>query len=185
MRFSYQQTSNGPKVKARDEIIAITWNLVDRSLTSAKISLLSGIVRSTIDTKYSVRLAGEKVIGVDTIICDCTLNFLNHPSNIDLMPIEIGSFDVIIGIGWLTKYHAMIICEKKMVNIPLGGETLTIRSNMSDGYASIVASEQRAELFIRIGTLEQDNMILRGMLGVERQRVDRLRRSMSYAQRDL
>ncbi|GKG59234.1 hypothetical protein Tco_0602943, partial [Tanacetum coccineum] len=52
-------------------------------------------------------------------------------------------------------------------------------------YASIVASEQRAELFDRIDTSERDNMILRGMLGVERQRVDRLRRSMSYPQRDL
>nr|GFA88710.1 hypothetical protein [Tanacetum cinerariifolium] len=66
----------------------------------------------------------------------------------------------------------MIICEKN--HIPLGDETLAIRSNRSDGYASIVASEQRAELFGRIGTLEQDNMRLRGMTGVERQRVDRL-----------
>ncbi|GJZ62827.1 hypothetical protein Tco_0619248 [Tanacetum coccineum] len=78
----------------------------------------------------------------------------------------------------------MIICEKKnkkkIVRIPLSDETLTIRSNRSDGYASIVASEQRAELFGRIGTLERDNMRLRGMLGVERQRVDRLWRSMSY-----
>ncbi|GKC07126.1 hypothetical protein Tco_0998736 [Tanacetum coccineum] len=43
---------------------------------------------------------------------------------------------------------------------------------MSDGYASIVDSEQRAELFGRIGTLERDNMRHRGVLGVERQRVD-------------
>ncbi|GJT15488.1 hypothetical protein Tco_0874194 [Tanacetum coccineum] len=46
--------------------------------------------------------------------------------------------------------------------------------NRSNGYASIVASEQRVELFDRIGTLERDNMRLRGMLGVERQRVDLL-----------
>ncbi|GKD38948.1 hypothetical protein Tco_1259155 [Tanacetum coccineum] len=61
----------------------------------------------------------------------------------------------------------MIICEKNIVYIPLGAETLTIQSNMNDGYASIVASEQRAELFGRIGTLERDNMRLKGMLGVE------------------
>ncbi|GJR73071.1 hypothetical protein Tco_0085436 [Tanacetum coccineum] len=73
----------------------------------------------------------------------------------------------------------MIICDKKIVRIPLGDETLTIQNNRSDGYASIVASEQRDELFDRIGTLEQDNMRLRGMLGVERQKVDRLRRSIS------
>ncbi|GKA11304.1 putative RNA-directed DNA polymerase, partial [Tanacetum coccineum] len=55
----------------------------------------------------------------------------------------------------------------------------------SSGYASIVASEQRAELLDRTDTLERDNMRLKGMLGVERQRVDYLWRSMSYAQRDL
>ncbi|GKA33931.1 hypothetical protein Tco_0720360 [Tanacetum coccineum] len=77
------------------------------------------------------------------------------------MPVELGSFDAVIGIG---------------------DETLTIRINKSDEYTSIIASEQRAELFNRIGTLEQDNIRLRDMLGVERQRVDCLRRSMSYAQ---
>ncbi|GJR04524.1 hypothetical protein Tco_0527508 [Tanacetum coccineum] len=57
----------------------------------------------------------------------------------------------------------------------------------SDGYASIVASKQRADLFSRIGTLERDNLRLKGMLCVERERerVDCLRRSMSYAQQDL
>nr|GEV36743.1 reverse transcriptase domain-containing protein [Tanacetum cinerariifolium] len=59
-------------------------------------------------------------------------------------------------------------------------ETLMIRSNRSDRYASIVASEQRAELFGRIGMLEWDNMRLSGMLVVERQRVDNLWRSIKH-----
>ncbi|GKA02486.1 hypothetical protein Tco_0675151 [Tanacetum coccineum] len=58
-------------------------------------------------------------------------------------------------------------------------EALMIQGNRSDGYASIVASEKRAELFDRIGILERDNMRLKVMLGVERQRVDRLWHSMS------
>ncbi|GKC26910.1 putative reverse transcriptase domain-containing protein, partial [Tanacetum coccineum] len=57
--------------------------------------------------------------------------------------------------------------------------------NMSNGYASIVASEHRAELFDRIGMLERDNMRLRGMLGVERQRVDHLRHSLSVHEEDI
>ncbi|GJU47598.1 hypothetical protein Tco_1204864 [Tanacetum coccineum] len=53
-----------------------------------------------------------------------------------------------------------------------------------DVIISIVASEQRAELFGRIGMLERDNMRLRGMLGVERQRVDCLQRSTIMMQND-
>nr|GEY76668.1 hypothetical protein [Tanacetum cinerariifolium] len=49
----------------------------------------------------------------------------------------------------------------------------------------VVTSQQSAALSEMISTLERDNMRLRGMLGVERQRVDRLWCSMSYAQRDL
>ncbi|GKC68194.1 putative reverse transcriptase domain-containing protein [Tanacetum coccineum] len=45
---------------------------------------------------------------------NCTLNFMNHPFNIDLMPVPLGSFDVIIGMDWLTKYHGVIICGEKI-----------------------------------------------------------------------
>nr|GEU57798.1 putative reverse transcriptase domain-containing protein [Tanacetum cinerariifolium] len=45
---------------------------------------------------YDVKLADGRIILVNTLIRGCTLNFLNHPFNIDLMPVEMGSFDVII-----------------------------------------------------------------------------------------
>ncbi|GKA36820.1 putative reverse transcriptase domain-containing protein [Tanacetum coccineum] len=43
------------------------------------------------------------------------------------MPIKLGSFDVVIGMDWLSKYHARIICDEKVVHIPIDGETLIIR----------------------------------------------------------
>nr|GFA47150.1 putative reverse transcriptase domain-containing protein [Tanacetum cinerariifolium] len=51
-------------------------------------------------------LNSNTVTGVNTILRGCTLDFLNHPFNIDLMPIPLGSFDVIIGMDWLREYHA-------------------------------------------------------------------------------
>nr|GEZ48194.1 putative reverse transcriptase domain-containing protein [Tanacetum cinerariifolium] len=49
------------------------------------------------------------------------------------MPIELGSFDVIIGMDWLVKYHALIVCEEKVVCIPYGDEVLIIRGDDCDG----------------------------------------------------
>ncbi|GJV94634.1 hypothetical protein Tco_1546211 [Tanacetum coccineum] len=49
------------------------------------------------------------------------------------MTIELGSFDIIIGMDWLSKYHAMIVCDKKIVRIPFGNEILTIQGDRSDG----------------------------------------------------
>ncbi|GKD82384.1 putative reverse transcriptase domain-containing protein [Tanacetum coccineum] len=95
--------------------------------------LLSDIAPSTLDTKYSVELADEKIIGADTIIRGCTLNLLNHTLNIDLMPIELGDFNVIIKMDWLLKYHALIVCDEKVVRIPYGTEVLTIHEDKSSG----------------------------------------------------
>nr|GEW07936.1 putative reverse transcriptase domain-containing protein [Tanacetum cinerariifolium] len=42
------------------------------------------------------------------------------------MPIGMGSFDVLIGMDWLSKYHAVIVCVEKIVRIPFGNEILII-----------------------------------------------------------
>ncbi|GJY89393.1 reverse transcriptase domain-containing protein [Tanacetum coccineum] len=46
------------------------------------------------------------------------------------MPIKLGSFDVVIGMDWLSKYHARNICDEKVVHIPIDGETLIIRGSI-------------------------------------------------------
>ncbi|GJR25140.1 putative reverse transcriptase domain-containing protein [Tanacetum coccineum] len=47
------------------------------------------------------------------------------------MPVELGSFDVIIGMDWLRRCHAVIVCDEKLVQIPYGNETLTFCGNES------------------------------------------------------
>nr|GEX80345.1 hypothetical protein [Tanacetum cinerariifolium] len=58
----------------------------------------------------------------------------NPNSNVvmDLMPIELGSFDVIIDMDWLKKYHVLIICDEKVIFIPYGDEVLIIRGDDCD-----------------------------------------------------
>ncbi|GJR23941.1 hypothetical protein Tco_0972468 [Tanacetum coccineum] len=48
------------------------------------------------------------------------------------MPVELGSFDVIIGMDWLSKYHDVIDCAEKIVCIPWGNETLLIYGDGSN-----------------------------------------------------
>ncbi|GJR27834.1 putative reverse transcriptase domain-containing protein [Tanacetum coccineum] len=87
----------------------------DRSFVSTAFSSRIVITPTALDHDYNVELADGRIVGLNTIIRGCTLNFLNHPFNIDLMPVELGSFDVIIGMDWLAKYHAVIICAEKIV----------------------------------------------------------------------
>nr|GEU42130.1 hypothetical protein [Tanacetum cinerariifolium] len=62
----------------------------------------------------------------------CTLTLLNQPFEIDLMPIKLGSFDVVIGMDWLSIYHAKIICDEKVVYIPIEDKTLIIRAQVME-----------------------------------------------------
>ncbi|GKD46867.1 putative reverse transcriptase domain-containing protein [Tanacetum coccineum] len=45
------------------------------------------------------------------------------------MPVELGSFDVIIGMDWLSMYHAIIAYAKKTVRIPWRSETLIVHGH--------------------------------------------------------
>nr|GEV85672.1 hypothetical protein [Tanacetum cinerariifolium] len=93
---------------------------VDRSFISTAFSSLVNIDPTLLGSSNDVELAYGKIVGIDTIIRGCTISFLNHPFNIDLMPVELGSFDVIIGMDWLRRCHAVIVCDEKLVQFPYG-----------------------------------------------------------------
>ncbi|GJR20042.1 putative reverse transcriptase domain-containing protein [Tanacetum coccineum] len=86
----------------------------DRSFVSTAFSSQIDITPSTLDHYYDVELADGRIIGLNTILKGCTLNFLNHQFNINLMPVELGSFDAIIGMDWLAKHQAVIACAEKI-----------------------------------------------------------------------
>ncbi|GJZ04534.1 putative reverse transcriptase domain-containing protein [Tanacetum coccineum] len=101
----------------------------DRSFVSITFSSLIDITPTTLDHYYDVELADGKIIGINTIIRGCTLNFLDYTFNINLMPVELGSFDIKVGMDWLAKYHAFIDCTEKIVRIPWGNKTLIIHGD--------------------------------------------------------
>nr|GEY33091.1 hypothetical protein [Tanacetum cinerariifolium] len=101
----------------------------DRSFVSTTFNALIDITPTTLENHYDVELADGKIIRVNMINHGCTLNFMNYLFNIDLMPVPLGSFDVIIGMDWLTKYHGLIICNEKIVRVPFGREMLIFQGN--------------------------------------------------------
>ncbi|GKB76869.1 reverse transcriptase domain-containing protein [Tanacetum coccineum] len=99
----------------------------DKSFISLSLASMLNIPPIILDTTYDIEMADGNLVGTNTVIQGCTLILLNQPFEIDLMPIKLGSFDVIIGMDWLFKYHARIICDEKVVHIPIDGETLIIQ----------------------------------------------------------
>nr|GEV10671.1 copia protein [Tanacetum cinerariifolium] len=99
---------------------------------STTFSTLLDITPDTLDVGYVVELADKRISKTNTILRGCTLGLLGHPFNIDLMLVEFGNFDVIIGMDWLANHHAVIVYDEKIVWIPYGGEVLIVQGDRSD-----------------------------------------------------
>ncbi|GJW19865.1 reverse transcriptase domain-containing protein [Tanacetum coccineum] len=111
----------------------------DRSFISISLASKLKIPSITIDTFYDIEMADGNLVSTNTVIKGCTLTLLNQPFEIDLMPIKLGSFDVVIGMDWLSKYHAKILCDEKVVHIPINGETLIIRGDRSKTRLNLIS----------------------------------------------
>nr|GEV73131.1 putative reverse transcriptase domain-containing protein [Tanacetum cinerariifolium] len=118
---------------------------VDRSFVSTAFGSQIYITPTALDHYYDVELVDGRIIGLNTILRSCTLKFLNHPFNIDLIPVELGSFDAIIGLDWLAKYQDVIVCAEKIVRIPWGNETLIVRGDIDliPGVATVARAPYR------------------------------------------
>ncbi|GJT54528.1 putative reverse transcriptase domain-containing protein [Tanacetum coccineum] len=109
-------------------ILAIILNRLQRS-----------IQQGTHNTFYDIEMADGNLVSTNTVIQGAILTLLNQPFKIDLMPIKLGSFDVVIGMDWLSKYHARIICDEKVVHIPIDGETLIIQGDQSKTRLNLIS----------------------------------------------
>ncbi|GJY20443.1 putative reverse transcriptase domain-containing protein, partial [Tanacetum coccineum] len=74
----------------------------------------TNVVTVKIRASYEVELADGRVVSTNTVLKGCTLNLVNHIFEIDLMPIELGTFDVIIGMDWLVKHDVVIFGGEKV-----------------------------------------------------------------------
>nr|GEV35800.1 putative reverse transcriptase domain-containing protein [Tanacetum cinerariifolium] len=93
---------------------------------------LLDVAPSTLDTSYAIELADGRISETNIILMGCTLGLLGYPFDIDLIPVELGSFDVIIGMDWMAKNHAVIVGDEKVVRISYGDEVLIIQSENID-----------------------------------------------------
>ncbi|GJS71381.1 putative reverse transcriptase domain-containing protein [Tanacetum coccineum] len=100
----------------------------EKSFVSSAFTPFIDIAPTTLNTSYEVELADGNVVSTNTVLQGCTLVLLNHVFKIDLLPTRLESFDVIIGMDWLSYHRAIIDCYENIVRIPLpNGEILEVQ----------------------------------------------------------
>ncbi|GJS01340.1 putative reverse transcriptase domain-containing protein [Tanacetum coccineum] len=104
----------------------------DKSFVSNTFSTLLDIIPFALDVSYTVELADGRTSETNIVLRGCTLGLLGHLFNINLMPIDLGSFNVIIGMDSLAKNHDVIVYDEKIVRIPYRNEILIVQRDKSD-----------------------------------------------------
>ncbi|GKC14964.1 putative reverse transcriptase domain-containing protein [Tanacetum coccineum] len=91
----------------------------DYSFLSTTFIPLLGIETSDLGFSYEIEITSGQLVEIDKVITGCKLEIECHVFDINLIPFRSGSFDVIIGMDWLSNHKAEIICHEKVVRIPL------------------------------------------------------------------
>ncbi|KAD4982452.1 hypothetical protein E3N88_19123 [Mikania micrantha] len=99
----------------------------DKSFVSLEFEHLLAKNRTRLENTFTLEVANGSPITIDSIILDVPLNLNDHTFLIDLIPMPMESFDVIVGMDWLTTNRAEIVCAEKYIRIPLSsGDTLNV-----------------------------------------------------------
>ncbi|GJY64718.1 putative reverse transcriptase domain-containing protein [Tanacetum coccineum] len=113
----------------------------DFSFISTDFTPLLYMKHSFVNPGYVIEVADGKKVEVDRVIRDCKLDLGTSLFTIDLIPLGHGSFDVIVGMDWLSEHKAEIVCHEKVVRIPLeNGEILRVQRERAPGIAKALSN---------------------------------------------
>nr|GEY84243.1 putative reverse transcriptase domain-containing protein [Tanacetum cinerariifolium] len=127
----------------------------DKSFVNTSFSHLIDIDPVRLDTSYEVELADGRVASTNIVLKGCTINLVDYLFKMDLMRIELGTFDVIIGMDWLVEQHAVIVCGKKGVHVPYKKKTLVVEGDRGASRLKVISCikarkyiERGSQLFV-------------------------------------
>ncbi|GJZ99131.1 putative reverse transcriptase domain-containing protein [Tanacetum coccineum] len=99
----------------------------DYSFVSTTFIPLLDIDPRNFGFSYKIKIASGQLVEINKVIRGCKLEIEGHIFDINLIPFRHGSFDVIVGMDWLSRLKAEIVYDKKVVRIPLpNGEILRV-----------------------------------------------------------
>ncbi|GJT79807.1 putative reverse transcriptase domain-containing protein [Tanacetum coccineum] len=109
-------------------------------------NIVTGIEPSELGFRYEIEIASGQLVEIDKVIKGCKLEIKGHVFDIDLIPFRHGSFDVIIGMDWLSNHKAEIICHEKVVRIPLlDGKVLRVLGERPEEKARLLMSAKASD----------------------------------------
>ncbi|GKB01744.1 putative reverse transcriptase domain-containing protein, partial [Tanacetum coccineum] len=114
-----------PRGNHQNQVLAVNGgqghgnNGADYNFVSTTFIDLLGIEPNNLGFSYEIKIASGQLVEIDKVIKGYKLEIEGHMFDINLIPFRSGSFDMIIGMDWLSNHKVEIICHEKVVRMPL------------------------------------------------------------------
>ncbi|KAJ0588955.1 putative nucleotidyltransferase, Ribonuclease H [Helianthus annuus] len=112
----------------------------DYSFVSLEFKKMIGLTASKLDIPYSIELANGKLVEANEVVRGCVIELGGDEFTLDLLQVELGSFDVVVGMDWLSSNKAEVVCQEKTIRIPMtDGETIAVHGEKRDTPLRIIS----------------------------------------------
>ncbi|KAI3678392.1 hypothetical protein L6452_37682 [Arctium lappa] len=125
--------------------------------TGASFSFVSELFRqkivmptTSLEDALVVEIADGSQVLIHEVLKQCTLSIEGREFPIDLLPMLIGGFDVVVGMDWLSNNHAEIVCSKKLIRLPNpSGEVVVIYGEKRKGEVALITMARARKCLVK------------------------------------
>ncbi|KAD3641749.1 hypothetical protein E3N88_30973 [Mikania micrantha] len=121
-----------------------------KSFVSTKFTHHTSFVLEKLIAPLEIEVADSKSFLVFDVYRNCKITIDDEEYMIDLIPMLLGEFDVVVGMDWLSSNQANIVCNRKIIQLlsPSGKEVI-IHGEKKDGV--VICSMIKALKYIKRG----------------------------------
>ncbi|KAI3446801.1 hypothetical protein Pfo_003466 [Paulownia fortunei] len=110
-----------------------------------------GITPDLLKVRYSVAVPSGEEMDSNQMLRACSIQISDRTLYADLVVLPMPNFEVILGMDWLTKYHATIDCNKKIVIFQPPGEEQFMFNGISFSRSLPIISALKAQKMLNKG----------------------------------
>ncbi|KAJ9544920.1 hypothetical protein OSB04_024627 [Centaurea solstitialis] len=91
----------------------------DRSYVSLEFTPKINKKSQNLKDEHLIKYSNGELVKASKVVKNCTLGLAGKDFSIDLIPIKIASFDIIVGMDWMSNHQTTICCAEKIVRLAL------------------------------------------------------------------
>ena len=105
------------------------------------------------DVKYGISLSSEESINSDQVLRSCAVLVYGKELFVDLVVLDMPNYEVILGMDWLSKYHATIDCKKEIVIFRPSKEERFLFISTTHKLRALIISSMKARRLLDSGCI--------------------------------